>query len=621
MNEELWWRSPRGQAHDAVFETVRRIEQENGDLFDRFVKLEALYDPNGPDAADAGERLDHVTENAIASGVDTVSAVISTTDVRSRVMTDGADWGQRRTARHLEWYAEQLGAELEILARARSACKESSKKGNGVVKRWVVFDEIRVEHVLIENIVVDDNECRAGRKPRQLHQWDWIDADELAAMFPGNDEAIEAARTSRRWHSADRGSQYGANMVAVLFSWRLPVGKKGTKNYVAGRYTACVDGRTLTDKKYEKDHFPFDMMVWSERVKSFYGIGGAERIAGIQRALNRRNWQIERANDQLALPTTYVRQADANLLVKSSRVGAMAVCRGEYPKTVTPVAVSGETYQSRIDLRESALNEFGVTSMQTHGTKPAGLDSGAALREFKDQTTQRFAPQERSFEDLVLDITWGVLDLCKDLGQKAPTVMRHSRFGARRIRWADVDMRDMKIQLQAASNLNRTPAGRMQTVVEYAQAGIITQDEARRLLEHPDLEGALSLYTAALEAIENDLDEIADGANVMPEPFSNLAMTVWRGQQEYLKWSVEGAPEDRLEALRQYVVQAAWMEQLRNAPQASNANMPAMGAELGAVPGAPPAGAEMPIPAGGITPPTSAPVAAFSDQAMQLRAG
>jgi hypothetical protein len=44
----------------------------------------------------------------------------------------------------------------------------------------------------------------------------------------------------------------------------------------------------------------------------------------------------------------------------------------------------------------------------------------------------------------------------------------------------------------------------------------------------------------------------------MPEPFSNHEMCVWRGQREYLKWRDDGAPEDILENLRQYVVTASW---------------------------------------------------------------
>jgi hypothetical protein len=198
-----------------------------------------------------------------------------------------------------------------------------------------------------------------------------------------------------------------------------------------------------------------------------------------------------------------------------------------------------------------------------------------------------------------------LIDVCKDLGDKAPVVMRRSRFGTRTMRWKDVDMGDVRVQMKAAANLSRTPAGRTQLVMEFAQAGIISTDQARRLLRHPDIEGELSLYTAALEDVEHTLDAIADGKVVMPEPFTNTAMAVWRGQNEYLKWSNDGAPEEILENLRQYIVQAAWIKSQASAPANQNAAV-----DPAAMPVAPE-----------IAPTDAAPPnPALAAQAMQLRA-
>lgn len=604
VDTRMWWKVPRGRVHDAVSAAVRSMEETQGEIFDRFVKLEVLYDPNTPIAHDDDDAVANVSENACASNVDALAAAISTTDIRARVMTDGADWKTQRRARHLEWYAEEQKIKLGVMPKCRSAFKESEKKGNGLTKTTWRFGKPLVEHVLVENIVVDPNECRDGRTPKQMHEWVTCDADELMARFPKFEVEIDRARAQgwrQTWRSTARSLVSSNNDVTYLESFRLPVGEKGEPGYRAGRHTIVINGQDLLDEKWEDEIFPYAVIKFTERVTSWYGIGGIERIAGIQRALNKRNWQIERQLEYGALPTTYVRPADANLSVKSTRVGAVAVVKGDYPHTVTPTAVSPETYKSRIDLRESAQNEFGQTSMAVHGAKPPGLDSGIALREFKDQTTTRYALQEAAFEQLVLDTIWLVLWCCKKLGAKAPVMTRHSRFGSRRIKWSDVDMGDVRVQLQAASNLNRTPAGRMQLVIEFAQAGIISQESARRLLTHPDLESELSLYTAALETVEYALDEIADGRIMMPEPFFNLKMVVWRGQQEYLKWYVDGAPEETLEALRQFIVQAAYIDSTR---AAANQN---------AAPGA-----EMPMPANEQD--IGAPTAALAPQAMQLRA-
>lgn len=624
----LWWEADKGRVNDEVVNTVRRIEMNQSDVFLRFQRLELLYDPNSPIVNDgtAEERRGGVQENVIASNVDANTAAIATTDVRARVMTDGADWQQQRRARKLEWYAEEQNRLHKVLAKCRASYKESCKKGNGLVKITTRLKKVVVKHVLVENVVVDQNETRNDQDPMQLHEWVTVDADVLAAEYPKFKKQIKAARGNRNgWRIDSRTFPMVDNQVTYLDSYRLPIGEPGDDDYVAGRHTKTIVGTDLLDEKWEKPFFPYDTMVYLKRAKSWYGISGAERAAGIQRALNKRNWQIEKQNDNIALPTTFVRPADANFTVKTSKIGAVAVSKGDYPHTVMPNAVSPETYKSREDLLDAGNREFGQNQMSTHGTKPAGLDSGAALREFKDQTSDRYSPQEQGFEDHVLGVTWHILDRCKDLGKDAPLTIRKSRFGTRRIKWADVDMGELKIQLYAASNLPRTPAGRMQFVIELAQAGVISQDSSRRLLQHPDLEGEVSLYTAALENVEQCLDEIAEGRVIVPEPFMNLKMITWRGQNEYLKWLGDGAPEDRIELLRQFVVTAAWMVSGGAAASNGNAAMPdAAAAQMGGAPPMPGADAgAMPPPPGLQTGagPNAPSVSAFSPQAMMLRAG
>lgn len=545
-NQDAWWKAERNMVHERVFEHVRVIERDQFDLFDRFVKLAALYDPNETGNTTA-EALGFVTENVIASNIDTVTAAIASSEVRARFMTDGGDWSEQRQARALEWYAEGLCKRYEVDAKCSMAFGQGAAvRGTGLVFVTVEDGEICVEHVLADDVVVDERE---QGKPRQLHRRRLMDRDELRERFPGKEEQIRRAHSGAKdglwagYRPVDEGQ------VVVIESWRLK-----------GRHTVCVDGATLLDEPYKADTFPVARICWQPRARRWYGIGLAERIMGHQRVLNRSNWQIDRLVDQNAVPTTYVRMADANLRVNTvNRIGTIAVVKGDIPTTVTPPAVSPELYKRQQDVKASAYEESGVSRMAASSMKPAGLDSGVALREYRDQTTQRFAQQEKAFERLKLDVVMLLLRACKQLGKKAPKIARRSKFGIREIKWEDVDLLETGIQIEAAANLARTPAGRTQLVLELAQAGLIDQDSARRLLVHPDAERELSLYTAAIENIERCFDEIADGHVVMPEPFMNLQMAVQRGQRQYLAWRDAGAPEKILEALRQFVVQAAAM--------------------------------------------------------------
>lgn len=617
MNSPLehWYQQPKNEVHEAVFRFVRRTEEEQGDVFDRLAMLESLYDPYSPtgdDSTESSQKLANVSENLVASNVDTVYASIANAEIRARFLTDGADWSVQRRAKKMEYYSEGLGKQVGLQRKCKIAYKEAPKKGMGLVKvyadRW---DEPTVEVAAIEDIVVPDCDSRVGELPRQLHHVQRnYDRDYLRAEYPEHAELIDASY-STRMRMLGTGTTH--NKIAVIESIRLPIGKRGEKarkaikgkgakwiakgRYVPGRRTITIENGTLLDEEYHDPFYPFAMGTWSERQGSFYPISGAERIMGIQRTLNKRNWQIERVLDQNALLTTYVRPSDGNLTVKTTKAGNIAVIRGDYPQTPNPPLVNAETYQSRRDLKDSAPEQMGVSQFATQSRIPAGLETGAAVREYSAQSTMRHSPQEAGYEQMVLDAYFLLMHVCKQLGDRAPAVLV-TRW-RKAVEWKEVDMGQVKIQLSAASTLPRTAAGRQQTVIEWAQAGVISSDSAKRLIEHPDLERELSLYTSAIESIEEQIEVIFDGGIATPEPQDNLNMIVWRATGSFHNARTAGAPEDVLEALRDYIAYAGFMIDQMNQQAAMAGPPPGMG---------------------GNPPGPGRPEPAFSSQAMQLNA-
>ena len=619
-----WWKAKKGEAHKVLIDYVSQLEQQQFDLFDRFIKLAALYDPNSP-WAELGRdpsqpNGNHVAENIVASNVDTVAAAIAASEVRARFLTDGAGWLMQRLAKNLEYYADELSALYDVDAKCKQAFSPGcTVKGTGLVYADLdANDEIDCQVVPVDDVIVDERECRGGGKPKQLHWRRFRDRDELIAEYPDHAEKIRQASDMRLSQYGSRWADYRpleSNEIVTVTSYRLPLGKKGTKGYVPGRKVTCIDGHDLELEKWEDDCFPFAKAVWTPREDGWYGIGLAERIAGHQRTVNKSNLHIERVLDQSAFVTHFVDMADAKIgQVTVNKVGTWVPIKGNKPTAYTPPAVHPEVMQRHERTIAKSFEESGVSRMAAQSVKPAGLDSGRALREYRDQTTQRFALQEEAFERLKLDVITLLLKACKKLaakGKKPPTITRETRFGVRKIPWTKVEPAFLKATITAASNLNRTPGGREQTLIEWAQAGVISTDDFRRLIEHPDLERAMSLYTAAMDDVDECLEAIADGEVVMPEPFMNLEMVVWRGQQQYLLWNRGAAPEEVLEGVRRFVVQAAAMLEQRAA--AANAN-----AAPGAMAG--PTGDPAAMPGVAAPPSSGQPAAALATQAMDLRA-
>jgi hypothetical protein len=621
-----WNLADKDKVHGPVFAFVNRIEIEQSDVYDRLLSLESLYDKHSPDGnlfddpRTAQQLLNDMAENVIARNVDTTYAAVATAEIRARFLTDGADWSTQRRAAKLEFYSEGLAKQLDVHRKCRLAFKEAAKKGAGLVKvyadRW---DDIAVEHIALEDVVVPDVDNRSGAPPLQLHHVQRnYDKARLRAEFPDAAEAIDSSLPGSLPMTAIRGSDATASgrpgsKIAVIESWILPIGKKpkGDKGkssrgarYVPGRHTITIANKTLLDEPYDKPYYPIAVMSWSERKGSFYPISGAERIAGIQRALNKRNWTIERMLLRNAFITTYLRPSDFGVASKTTEFGEIVPIKSDYPEHQTPPAVHPELYKSREDLKQSAAYEFGQSDFSLQSRIPAGLETGAAVREARESITQRFAPQEADFERLVLDAVWLMIDACKELGKDAPTIIE-TRW-QKPIRWRDVDMGQVRIQIEAASTLPRSAAGREQTILEWAQAGVISTDSFRRLINHPDLQSEMSMYTAALDVIDMQIEAILDGGYATPEPYDNLKMIEWRGTGRYDMARIAGAPEEVLESLRDYISQAAYL----SAMQAENDNAAAPGAQPGM---APPGIGEM-------TPPSARPQAALAPEAMNLQA-
>jgi hypothetical protein len=602
---DAWWNAAKGRAHLQVLPYVRTVENFQILQFEKFLREEALYDQNPRTnrrsglgvgrTYDKGESKHHghksvMTENLIAQGVDTIAANVADSDILLRIQTDDADFSRQQNAKRLERYANALMKLFDVIPKCQYGFKlGAALKGTGVNKVWIdEFDRIQVRPVPIENIIVDELECRDGR-PLQIHYREFYDRELLIAQYPDFADQIYRAQTIGDWRRWAGYRSLAKNEIVVIESWRLPIGPADHPSHVPGRHTICIHGVDLVDEEYEDDYFPFSVMRWNDPVWGFYGHSLAERILPHQTLLNRRQWQITTSLDKKANPMVWVHKQDQNLAFKTfSQVGlTVGSYKVQKPEGIDYQAVGKETYDDVDRIRAQAERETGINQLMVSGAVPAGIQSGEGVREARQTHSQRFSIQERAYEQFVEDTMWLVIACCKKLGAgKVPDVLHTSKYGGvrpRMLRWKDIDLDDLCYEMAVSSAASNTPAGRQQRVTELAQAGIITLDEARDLIEHPDIDRILSLYNAAIESVEWVLERIVDNGekNVTPEPFMNLKMCVTMGQREYLLIQTQGAPEDRLEELSSFVTTAAG---ILNPQPAANANMPMVGA-----PGAAPA--------------------------------
>jgi hypothetical protein len=199
------------------------------------------------------------------------------------------------------------------------------------------------------------------------------------------------------------------------------------------------------------------------------------------------------------------------------------------------------------------------------------LNSGRAIREFADIQSDRLHTPAKSYENMYMDVARLSIEMAKIIaGQdKDYEVKVPGRKSIAVVEWSDIklDDDDYVMQCYPVSSLPQDPAGRLQTIQEYAQAGFLSPRQARRLLDFPDLDQVESLANAEEDYLTMVFDKIVDdGDYTSPDPLDDLQMSKQLCLEYYAKGKANNLREDRLELLRRYLQQIAEIEQAMMPP-------------------------------------------------------
>ena len=562
INGTRWWTANKNDLYQELFAFVSALQSRQAyrtaDNL-KYARLYGNYDLSGLDLVNYSRvetsynTINRVTLNIVQSMIDTVVSKITKNKPKATFLTSGGDFSLQSKAQKLTKFVEGIFSYSQFYEKAALAFTDACIFGTGCLKVYVERGQIKVEKVFIEEIKVDDIECYYS-KPRQMHQEKYIHKDVLKQMFPAKAKEIEIASSI---DTTGQESYMGdlKEMVKVVESWHLSSGPKAKD----GKHTICVSNATLFEEAYYKEYFPFVFFRWNVRPVGFFGQGLAEQLQGLQLEINKTLRTIQVSMHLVSVPKLLV---EASSKVVSShlnnRIGGVIKYAGT-PPTYAPLGGIPPELLSHVDrLYGRAFEIAGVSQLSAQSVKPAGLDSGKALRTFNDLETERFMSVGKRYEQAFLDAAEIMIDLGKDIYEKNQEYSVKSSDGkfVETIKWKDVNMDADKYMMQIfpTSALSTTPAARLADVQDMLSAGFINKEQAISLLDFPDLESTMDLLTSDNKNLEKIIETmIHEGKYFPPEPYQNLENAVRKVQQAYLMYRMRNAPEERLELLRQYM--------------------------------------------------------------------
>lgn len=537
---------------------------------------------------------DRPTFNLVQSAADTLVSRISQNRPSPVFLTDNSDYKERNLSKKLNNFIQGEFYSTKAYEEGTVALRDAEVLGTGCLKIFrTPDDKVGLERTLITELLVDQNDAIYG-KPRTLYQVKLIDREVLGEQF-GNGKVVDSAARATVDNSADSAKSV-SDMVMVVEAWHLPSGKDAGD----GRHMISCSSGVLIDEEYKKDKFPFVFLHYSPRLLGFWAQGLAEQLMGTQLEINSLLYTITKAIKLVGVPRVFVE--NGSKVVKAAfnnDIGSIITFQGTKPSYEVAQCVPQELYAQLQRLIDYGYQQCGVSSMQASAQKPAGLNSGEAIRSYDDISSDRFNTLSRRYDNFYIDLAYQVIDLAKDICEETGkySTVYPNKNGVKEIDLTKADLiKDtFVIQCFNMSSLPRDPAGRMQKITEMIQSGMVTIKEGRRLLDYPDLQQVETLANASEERIFQILDDIVnEGKYVAPDPFMNLALAEELVVQYINLYVGAKLEEDRAEMLRTFFTQIKDAQ----AAIAPPAPVPGMGAPAGApaAPGAAPMAVAEPLP-------------------------
>jgi hypothetical protein len=552
-----------------------------------------------------------LTWNVTKSACDSVVSEISGRQKpMGKFLTSGGDWKTKRRARKMEKFVlavmnQRQGPYLQAWEMMEDVFRDSTVVEFGIAKVFWSEGRVQMERHYSWEFYVDPSDAKYGC-PKSLFHVRTMERDLALWEFALNPDLdisdYERAKITSAINGApevDPGRQvYGAERVAkcirVVEGWHLKIGK------MSGKHCFVINGCTLHEEPWERDHFPFLRLRWDPDIIGWGGHSLAASGQQIHREINENTTKLqERFRICGAKRTFYTAGSVDETAMQSNETETFIEVQAgaPFPQESVPKPI-GEAEKMWLDANFQRYYEMqGVSQLKASSRKEPGVESGVAIRTLNDMSSSRFATKAKRYENSFVELAYLIIDTAREAYQAGEIVevpgMEEYDFGD-----FDLPSTILNITVTPASSLPNDLAGRLQTVQELGQSGLISPPVYKELLNWPDLEKEMDYQTAQRRYIEKTIDMMLDQSEssqdprVAPDPFlPDKPGALVQCAQAYFDALYNDAPEYNLQLLRDYMkaldqlIAVTMMGQMpAGGPPAAMAGAPPGGAPAGPAP-------------------------------------
>lgn len=550
-----------GRATEAMIAEVQRVEAVNFEFMcDGFVyqqyasgrrvpnvygltSTRSMTYPGGP--FPSLQAYDISSDNQIAIGVETLVATVGSARPWCDFTTVDGDFKQRQRAvrkgdyfygllKDTGFYAELPNYFRDMLTWSYGVCKAVTLPGKK--KR------IRTERCLPSEVLWDKAFSLVPNSSQPIYHQRFVLRRTLVSEFPEFREAIMTAPSSVSGQIPGLVVEIPDEFVALREGWWPSQTDKGRHILCVGE-TCINEGKTSMDM--DEEH-PFSFIKGYNVGPGWQYQGVVEPVLADQLRLNKQNGVIWE-NQHRGAQNRWLVEERSNVTTGSlvNRAAQVIPYKETPPQLVVFTANPPEMYTDRDATRMRILRRLGVNELSAKGTKPAGLNSGEAIREYGDESSARLTTLARNLEEFVVETTKKLDKLCERV---KPVVKAPGKRSVKKLAWDDVALKEDSYTVElgfAISSLPRTPEGQVDKANELLQMGKLTPVQYARITLNADVPAEINALLAATEAIESILDDIVEeGVYVAPDDGLDLRIAFDKVNTRLWRCIADKAPDD-----------------------------------------------------------------------------
>lgn len=585
VSSKPWWnRDFEGERHPRLVALVKDLYSRQINRYLTFRRNMSIYEYGyrGTMRMTAKERFvdDQVLFfNMAGNAIDTYVSSMCTPQLSAMAMTEGGTYSDRQRAK---FFTRAIEGSLEETGFAKNkyfAIRDYALVGRGITKLFIHDGKLCAERVLPLDILVDDSESRLGQ-PRTIYQRLTMDKFQAAEIF-GKDSPEYVGSSADRKKAILAATNFVANLdddadvydmdtsVTLIEAYRLP----SYADAGDGRHTICVDGHDILDEEW-LPFFPYATFCPKPPEKGWWGVPIMRNIAPAQRERERTDYVVQKSIRRMG-GSHWLVHTDADMDVEqiSNDSGDIYKWSGTIPpQTISPTPINQQIIDYRESIAQDMLRFIGRSPFSAQSQLPPGMvnASGRALNTLEQVDNKRDVVDHAELERYTKEYINVSIGLIRKIVEKEPDYEVKYARGQHKydsFKWKEVLMPEEKcvFRVYPISSLSQNPSAKFDELEKMFNAGVITMDQFKRQIGIPDIESEIELDQANVEIIQSNLDHmIMTGEYLAVEPFDKPDAILDLGGKFYNVCRRTGVPEERLQLIRNYLLDAQAMMERAN---------------------------------------------------------